>query len=186
MAILWGFLWEGDPIPLAAELAYLDASGSMIAASRGSMLLVPYQDEMTDAQKQASVDELSAAFLSLYFAICLLHTKNIVVKDEEAPQKKQKRHATINRTPQTQFKVLDIAPLKQEVRRTTTADPTLSEIKKALHLCRGHYRRYTEESKLFGKHTGIFWIPAHVRGSKDAGEIKKDYRVLSPKEKIEE
>lgn len=181
MAMCWGFRWEGDPIPLMAELAYLDESGRMIASSRGAMLLLPYQAEMTEEQKQEAVIELEAAFLSLYFAICLLHTKNVIVKDEASPRTKHNRHATTNRTPQTRFKVLNITPLRQEVRRALVTDTTSSEIKKALHLCRGHYRRYTEESKLFGKHTGIFWIPAHMRGSKEAGEIRKDYKVLSPK-----
>jgi hypothetical protein len=48
-----------------------------------------------------------------------------------------------------------------------------------LHTCRGHFSTYGLENKLFGKYTGTFWIPAHVRGSINNGVIKKDYRLKS-------
>lgn len=45
------------------------------------------------------------------------------------------------------------------------------------HLCRGHFASYTAEKPLFGRLVGKFWIPAHMRGKKDRGEIIKDYSV---------
>lgn len=48
---------------------------------------------------------------------------------------------------------------------------------KALHVVRGHFATYTEENKLFGKYMGAFWVPAHFRGLKENGVIKKDYRL---------
>jgi hypothetical protein len=46
-----------------------------------------------------------------------------------------------------------------------------------LHICRGHFKTFTEEARLFGKYTGTYWWPAHVRGSVDEGVVEKDYRV---------
>lgn len=45
------------------------------------------------------------------------------------------------------------------------------------HVCRGHFAEYIEERKLFGKYTGRYWIPAHVRGNPELGTIEKDYEV---------
>lgn len=49
-----------------------------------------------------------------------------------------------------------------------------------LHICRGHFATYTEAAPLFGKVTGRFWVPAHVRGTSDRSAILKDYRVEAP------
>jgi hypothetical protein len=46
-----------------------------------------------------------------------------------------------------------------------------------LHLCRGHVRRYTDERPLFGKYSGTFYIPAHVKGKMENGIIAKDYEL---------
>jgi hypothetical protein len=48
------------------------------------------------------------------------------------------------------------------------------------HDVRGHFHFYTPEKPLFGRIAGAVWIPAHQRGKKDAGTIKKDY-LISPK-----
>ena len=50
-------------------------------------------------------------------------------------------------------------------------------IARRLHICRGHFRHYTEENPLFGSYVGPVWIPAHIRGSEEEGIIHKDYEV---------
>tara|TARA_R110000824_G_scaffold7695_2_gene34763 strand:+ start:4176 stop:5231 length:1056 start_codon:yes stop_codon:yes gene_type:complete len=52
----------------------------------------------------------------------------------------------------------------------------------ALHLCRGHFRTYTADKPLGGPKgaVGTFWVPSHVRGTKDEGIIVKDYDVNAP------
>jgi len=41
------------------------------------------------------------------------------------------------------------------------------------------WKTYTKDAPLFGnpKLVGDFWVPSHVRGSKQAGFISKDYCV---------
>jgi hypothetical protein len=50
-------------------------------------------------------------------------------------------------------------------------------LKRALHICRGHFSHYSEEKPLFGRIAGTFWVPAHVRGSAKEGVIVSDYNV---------
>lgn len=50
------------------------------------------------------------------------------------------------------------------------------------HICRGHFKTYTEEKPLFGSITGTYWWANQVRGSKERGEVKKRYQV-SPKQR---
>lgn len=48
---------------------------------------------------------------------------------------------------------------------------------KPLHWCRGHFKHYTDEAPLMGKHTGTYYFGAHVRGRANAGSVVKDYDV---------
>ena len=47
-----------------------------------------------------------------------------------------------------------------------------------VHLCRGHFKEYTNENPLFGKHVGRFWWQPMVRGDKKRGVLNKDYDVV--------
>lgn len=46
-----------------------------------------------------------------------------------------------------------------------------------VHLCRGHYKRYTAEKPLLGRHVGMWWWQPSVRGRKKKGMVIKDYLV---------
>lgn len=51
-------------------------------------------------------------------------------------------------------------------------------VDKAMHICRGHFAKYTDDKPLFGKYTGLFWRPMHVRGSVKNGVVDKDYQLV--------
>ncbi len=53
----------------------------------------------------------------------------------------------------------------------------LSDMSTALHGVRGHYATYGKDGRglLFGKYSGRFWIPPHIRGSKENGEVVQSY-----------
>lgn len=52
-----------------------------------------------------------------------------------------------------------------------------------VHLCRGHFKEYTEDAPLLGKHVGVWWWSSHVRGQNKDGEIRKKYAVEELAEK---
>lgn len=43
------------------------------------------------------------------------------------------------------------------------------------HLARGHFKTFTEEAPLLGKHVGTYWWGWQVRGQEDKGAIEKTY-----------
>lgn len=59
--------------------------------------------------------------------------------------------------------------------RSATGEPSGEHNR--FHICRGSFAEYTAEKPLFGKYTGRFWRPAHVKGSKEVGEVVKEYDV---------
>ena len=118
-------------------------------------------------------DLLYLLMLPACLAISFSHCKNVKLIDE--PLSRQQRRMK-ERKGGTYYKVLDIEPFKQQVRRET--QPGESQLQRALHICRGHFATYTEDKPLFGKHTGTYWKPMHVRGNRASGKVEKDYQVI--------
>lgn len=73
------------------------------------------------------------------------------------------------------FYTLEIDPMKEVLQREGNMGRI--GLKRALHICRGHFAHYEGEKLLFGKYDGNFWRPAHVRGSRKVGVDHKDYNV---------
>lgn len=120
-------------------------------------------------------------FLPLYwpvqFAISLMHAKNVELVDKPIPRHVRRRAARRGE-PVIQYKTLVIEPFKKQVRNEAAASGE-SEIHRALHICRGHFATYTEDAPLFGKYTGTYWRPMHVRGRADVGIVHKDYKIVA-------
>jgi hypothetical protein len=111
---------------------------------------------------------LSVAFLTISF----MHCKNVQLSEEK--MKRQERRERERKGFQTKYHVLQIDPMKEVLRKQGNIET--NGLKKALHICRGHFKTYTEKG-LFGKHKGTFWVGQHVKGNKAEGEVLKDYHV---------
>ncbi len=99
-------------------------------------------------------------------------------RDTTPPAKASRRHERKYGKPLTRYYILEIEPMK-EILRTEGRSAQVG-LKRALHICRGHFATYSPEKSLFGKYAGTFWKPQHIRGTKERGEIVKDYEVKSP------
>lgn len=109
--------------------------------------------------------------LGLGLSFC--HCKN--VKAEEQTDHRGERWHRRQKAPVLKYYTLNIDPIKKILRTEGRSEET--GIRKALHICRGHFAHYGASNPLFGKYTGSFWKPAHVRGSKEAGVVHKNYSV---------
>jgi len=109
----------------------------------------------------------------LGLGVSFCHCKNVRIA--ESAEGRGERWHRRTKAPVMKFHTLDINPMR-EVLRT---EGRLAEcgISRAMHICRGHFATYTQESPLFGKYIGTFWRPDHVRGKASDGVVVKDYRV---------
>lgn len=124
-----------------------------------------------------AVNAISPWFFPVLLAISFMHCKN--VKSEEVlPSRQLRRELQRKGRDITKYHVLDIMPMRKVL--ATEGNVSQVGLQRAFHICRGHFATYSEERPLFGKYAGRFWIPAHVRGSTEAGQVVKDYRVKAP------
>jgi len=119
---------------------------------------------------------------SLYvvmWAMAFAHCKNVELERApyRGPKKKRpsKRHRQRKRY---RFHVLNIQPVCQAARKVEEGDTPDDRRKAALHICRGHFKDYSERG-LFGREDlkGRYWWPMHTRGSRKEGIVVKDYSV---------
>jgi hypothetical protein len=110
------------------------------------------------------------------FAMTFINSRNIKTADVLPNEKINRKRIRQGREPNEVYKIIEIDALKKQSKQEAKENDE-SEYKRALHICRGHFRTYTEENKLFGKFTGKVWIPMHERGDADNGKVHKDYTV---------
>jgi hypothetical protein len=134
----------------------------------------------TPARSDDPNDQLFPLVYPLLLAISFMHCKNVAQRTEEQPLKLSKKWQKKHGRPLVRYHVLDIDPMRK-VLRTEGGLNEHGSIPKALHICRGHFATYTEDAPLFGRVTGTFWKPQHVRGSAKAGAVIKDYNVKEPR-----
>jgi|GEM_PF-2537018 len=109
-----------------------------------------------------------------FLAVSFLHCKNVKLIASEPDHKLSRAWTKRHNQPLYRYHVLDIEPMKQVLRKEGQSESV--GLKKALHICRGHFKDYTNKG-LFGKYKGMYWWEAHVRGSLSEGIVAKDYSV---------
>lgn len=113
-------------------------------------------------------------------ALVLLNCKNVESEDILPPDKVNKKRRKNGKQELFTYKILQ---LKLPSVRNSTPDieKTTVEEAKRIHLCRGHFKIFTDENPLFGKHTGVYWWQPHLRGDKKVGLVEKDYLIKTYK-----
>lgn len=114
------------------------------------------------------------------YAINFANCKNVAKRDATDELGPSPKWVKRQKAPTIRYHVLEIDPSK--TRSASPVNPEADGPKKSLHICRGHFVTYTAEKPLFGKYVGTFWVPAHVRGSKEYGVVEKDYSIKGPKQ----
>lgn len=108
----------------------------------------------------------------------MMHAKNVMLRPRPATEFERRLCRKRKRHPITTYKTLVVQRSREKI-EPLTIDSTQPEARQMPHHCvRGHFATYSKDTGLlFGKHSGTFWIPAHIRGDRKHGEIIKDYKV---------
>lgn len=114
----------------------------------------------------------------LLTAVSFIHCKNIKLVPVEAPRKLVKARAKRGKPPYVKYHTLIIDPMKQILRQEGRA--TEQGVKRALHVCRGHFRTYSADRPLFGRVVGTVFVSQHRRGGIERGVVVKDYSIKAP------
>ena len=121
--------------------------------------------------KIASNTIMSIADMGIRILTCR-NIKYVSVLPPSALNKKRKKRGKL---PICEYKVLVVDTNENKLKYEHNGSSTNSL---RVHLCRGHFKEYTNENPLFGKHVGRFWWQPMVRGDKKRGVLNKDYDII--------
>jgi hypothetical protein len=129
------------------------------------------REEMGDLT-QRELEGISRRFSRLNTILLLLTCKNITTIEHKPDVALNKKRARKGKPPLFTYHTLAIKP---SVKREGKEPQDLWHNR--IHLCRGHFKTYTEDAPLLGRLTGRYWWQPHVRGKNKDGIVMKDYSV---------
>jgi hypothetical protein len=167
---------DEGPIPLAKIVYGVTQEGlwALGENNKDVCLFQPYENNYFGFTPEIQ-DEIRGLLNPCLLAISFMHCKNTTVSENKPPEKVQLKRKKNNKPPLTQYYTLDIEPMKKVLK--TEGGINGGGLKRALHICRGHFKDYSNGKGLFGKYKGLYWWDSTVRGTKETGEIVKDYNI---------
>lgn len=174
---------KGQPVgPIAYHCAALAEDGTWYRQADNSLIWEGSIPELSMQLPEGVSAEWNAISAQLCFpallAISFMHCKNAEIVEVIPNDKLSKKAKKRTGRDLVRYHTLEIDPIKKIFKKYKHG--TINDLKHAFHICRGHFKTFTEDSPLFGRHTGTFWWTPQVKGRKSEGIIVKDYRVLSP------
>jgi hypothetical protein len=111
---------------------------------------------------------------ALNYALLLLNCKNIGTAKIEPDAKLNKARKKRGKLPAYSFHTLVVKP-------TTKKQKSIPKNlwHNRIHMCRGHFKIYTKEKPLMGKHVGRYWWQPLMRGKDTNGVVEKEYIIES-------
>lgn len=154
------------------------SSLELISEDINAVMMFRNRSTLIGLENSASM--VTIAFIyPTFLTISLMNCKNVGLKEnnpmDKVPNRIKKHWNKKGIEPLKKFYTLEIEPLKQKLK--TEGNIEENGFKKALHICRGHFKDYSKGNGLFGKYKGLYWCEMHTRGSIENGEIIKDYNV---------
>lgn len=171
-------IWMAGSLPLSGDGRFCRSEHNRLSLS----LLMGLPPSAQRQHMETTWDAARAGTMwqmPLLLALSFMHCKNVEQREvrptfiEARPWKK--KHGR----PLVRYHILDIDPMRKVLRDEGGVEA--HGFKKALHICRGHFATYTDNAPLFGRLTGTFWKPQHVRGTARNGMVVKDYNVKAPR-----
>lgn len=157
---------EGSLVPGSVHAAKADDLCRQLLSSHGMSMLT-----------RVVLQALGMSILSLsaiQYLGKVLSCKNVEAVDVHPPEKLQRARARRGKPPLISYKTLQVRPVASQ-RKGETAVP--SRNLNRVHLCRGHFKSFSPDRPLLGRHTGTYWWEPQARGNRRKGMVVKDYKL---------
>ena len=175
---------KGKPFgPVSEHFVGLAEDGTWFHHNDGSVFwagrLVGSDKAPYGVQEEAG-DYFAQFCFPALLTVSFLHCRNIEIRPVTPSEKQSRSYQKKHGRDLMRYHVLDIKPMRRLLERYRRGER--SDLRRALHICRGHFKTFAPDAPLLGKTVGTFWWEPQVRGSREEGIVLKDYRVSAPSE----
>jgi hypothetical protein len=122
---------------------------------------------------EALAQQIRNVSIGALFSISLMHCRN--VRQTPATYQPQPRRKTSRKRPAIDYHIIQL-PAPKGSGRSNPGNPG-EHGSTRLHTARGHFKTYTAEKPLLGRHVGTYYWGWQVRGNPENGEIVSSYKV---------
>jgi hypothetical protein len=176
---------KGKPFgPVATHVVGLAEDGTWFRHSHGEVWWgggpVALNVEPPPEAVQEWGDIVAQNMFPVLLTVSFMHCKNVDLHPVAPPEKLSRKHQKQHGHELVRYHVLDVAPIRRILDKYRKGNR--EDLRRALHICRGHFKTFTPDAPLLGRGVGTYWWAPHVRGSKEDGIVLKDYRVAAPRE----
>jgi len=109
-----------------------------------------------------TLDGLNSFIFPALMTLSFMHCTNVTEREVAPPPRLAKKWRKRHGRDLVRYHVLDIAPMGAVLHREGQAGE--QGLAHALHICRGHFKTFSQDAPLFGRLAGTFWWAPHVRG----------------------
>ena len=117
-------------------------------------------------------------------AVAFLHCKNVVLDEIVPPSKVQHKRRSRGKPQLVRYHTLRL----DVPRRQSESAGGRGFGASALHIVAGHFSHYGDccpgqhepHGMLFGRLSGVYWMPSHIRGDRSRGEVRTDFDLQVP------
>lgn len=147
---------------------------ALIAPSDVSGPLSP-RDDKRKITESAADTAFCWATIGIH-ALAMFHVKNVEVVS--VSNRAERRQAALRGRVGIVVRELIIAPFRRSLHAMRQAERDNPGQPLPYHLCRGHFKTFTEAAPLLGRFSGTFWWEPHWRGSEHMGVVLHDRAEL--------
>lgn len=172
---------------VVSGLLYLTTpKGSPLAAGAGFTVILDLNGKLISTMGSCWHEELreliNVGVCMTLMSSSFTHCRNVSTVDVSETQGPGRKWCRRQKVPELKYHVLSIDPNLAKFARKDAVPDGLDRSGKAEHVCRGHFRTYSEDGGgMFGRGiVGTFFIESHKRGSAVHGTVLKDYSVMAP------
>lgn len=170
-----GCFWQGRAYPIGYHITATKDdrfADSLVAANPAIEKLLP-----KGMFPFGVMDSLASDQGFMLLCISLMNCRNVELIQHEHPEKLQRARTRSGKLPFVEYKQIVINPINPTNRHIYDQRGPKTDIKQRLHICRGHFKDYTQGKGLFGRINGVFWWDSEVRGNRDIGKIDHTYKI---------
>lgn len=170
--------------PVASHILGLAEDGTWFRHGNGGVWWgggpVALSKEPPEQIAQEWGDFVAQLMFPVLLTISFMHCKNVELRPVTPPEKLSRKYEKKHGHGLVRYHVLEIEPIRRILDKYRRGAP--GDLRRALHICRGHFKTFSPDAPLMGRHVGTYWWEPHVRGLKEAGIVLKDYRVRALRE----
>ena len=174
---------KGHPCgPIATHYVGLAEDGTWLRHEDGSVFhasdMPKFNPEPDFDVKKNWGNQLANLTFPVLLTLSFFHCKNVSTQEVQPAEKLSRAHLRRTGHELVRYHILNIAPLRKLLDKYGKTSP--DDFRRALHICRGHFKTFSSDAPLLGRATGTYWWGPQVRGSYSEGLVLKDYRVEAP------